>query len=176
MVGDPGGESNSRFALQPFEPRRLMSAGLFADWPARVWDEMPAAHAAPPPPPIAASVMPAAAKPKASSIPQVVGTWSGTCKVATTGSTVAISMKITSQNGAAALGSFSLGPITANQTVISTAIVDGTNARGFNAIFAGKKFYGSVTATVSKNGQQILGRWTCISAGMKTGTFVLNMQ
>src|SRR5688572_22224855 len=87
--------------IDPLEDRRLLAASPLSGGPDRIWDDAPAAV-----------VMPAASKPAAkktvaasntkttrSSPTNLVGTWTGTAKTASTGQVVAISMKIDKQSG-----------------------------------------------------------------------------
>ena len=156
------------FSVDALEDRRLMSAAC--DWlpGLSVWDTQ--ADAVP------TVAMPAAPKAspivKANNLIDVSGNWAGTAKIVAPSGTAAVSMQITSQRGAGATGTFSLGPITSRQTIISTAVV-GTD-RSFKAVFQGSNFYGSISATISANGQQILGRWACNTAGKwLTGTVLM---
>lgn len=159
--------NDQRFSVEQLEERRMMSAGVFGER-ASLW-EAPAA--------VVMTRSPMAVKKPQVAIPGVVGQWTGTATSASNRAQVAISMRITRQSGAGATGVFSLGPITGNSSVVSTAIVSGGNQRHFRVILEGKGFYGSVTATISKNGAQIVGRWACNGpvGGWKTGTLVLNM-
>jgi hypothetical protein len=146
----------------------MLAAGLFAGSVANVWEDRGGA------------VVMSAAAPMAKAapviVPQVAGAWSGTVKLPYARAPIAVSMQITTQRGVAATGTFRLGPATANRAVTSTAVVSGGHQRGFNLIVSQKGLYASVTATVSKNGQQIVGRWACNGpGGWATGTITLNM-
>lgn len=160
-------DRNNRFELEGLETRRMMSACAWNS-PEHVWEAEPA---------VVLSKAPMALKKPQVAIPSVAGSWRGTATNAANRATVSISMNITSQSGAGATGKFSLGPITGNTTIVSTAVVSGGNSRDFRVILAGKNFYGSITATISKNGAQIVGRWACNgpTGGWKTGTLVLNL-
>jgi hypothetical protein len=162
------GEIGAPFQVEGLEQRRMMSAGPFAGTPSKVWEDRGGA------------VVMLAAAPMARSapviVPQVAGAWSGTVKMPYARAPFAVSMQISRQNGVAAMGTFRLGPATAHRAVTSTAVVSGGYQRGFNLIVSQKGLYASVTATVSKNGQQIVGRWACNGpGGWATGTITLNM-
>jgi len=157
------------FSIDALEDRRLMSGAY--DWlpGLAVWDSEAEAT-----PAVVMTAAPTKASPivKATKVVDITGNWSGTAKIAAPSGTAGASMLIASQRGAGATGTFSLGPITSGQTVVSTAVV-GTD-RSFKAVFQGKNFYGSISATISANGQQILGRWTCNTGGKwLTGTVLL---
>jgi hypothetical protein len=109
--------------------------------------------------------------------PDVVGLWVGSAKTVGKKRGDYIDIRITRQTGAGATGKFGLGPVTTWHRVLSTAVLSAGRDRSFKVILRGDDFYGSVTAAVSKNGQQIVGRWACNGpAGWKTGTLVLNRQ
>lgn len=160
--------NDQRYGVEQLEERRMMSAGVFGER-ASLW-EVPSAA-------VVMTRSPMAVKRPQVAIPSVVGQWTGTATSASNRSQVAISMRITRQSGVGATGVFSLGPITGNSSLVSTAIASGGNQRHFRVILEGKGFYGSVTATISKNGTQIVGRWACNGpvGGWKTGTLVLNL-
>jgi hypothetical protein len=109
--------------------------------------------------------------------PQVLGTWIGTVKTAGKRGLVEVAVRLTRQVGPSATGKFALGPASAWNKILSTAVLTSTLDRSFRVILPGKGFYGSVNATVSQNGQQILGRWTCnVDGNWKSGTIVLYRQ
>jgi len=88
-----------------------------------------------------------------------------------------MAIRITRQVGPSATGKFALGPASAWNKILSTAVLTPTLDRSFRVILPGKGFYGSLNATVSANAQQILGRWTCnVDGNWKSGTIVLNRQ
>ena len=164
VVGQIGGPCQ----VEGLEQRRLMSAGLFAGSSSNVWDDRGGA--------VVMSAYAPMVKPTPVILPQVSGAWSGTVKTPYARSPFSVSMQISQQKGVAAFGTFRLGPATANRAVSSTAVVSGGYARGFNLIVSQKGLYASVTATVSKNGQQIVGRWACNGpGGWATGTITLSM-
>ena len=145
-----------------------MSTAVFGSTSGSVWDDATPAV-------IASTRSPMALSKRTHNVyPQVTGDWAGTCKVAGSKRLRAVSMHLATQKGPAAIGTFKMGPITIGRTVVSTAIVGRGYARDFRVIFDGKDFYGSITATVSANGQEILGRWACNGpGGWKTGTVVM---
>jgi hypothetical protein len=150
------------------EGRRMLSAGVFGADAGSVWEDGRAAVVEAP-----ARVAPLVVV-RSVKYPQVVGRWEGTCKVAGVKGSVAVSMELTSQKKSAAVGRFSLGPITGGRTVVSTAIVGSGKSRDFRVILKGNGFYGSVAAAVSKNGKEIMGRWSVNGpGGWKVGTVVL---
>jgi hypothetical protein len=158
--------------LEALEGRTLFSADLLSVAPASVLgtsgggaDELIAAPRLP---------LPATAQ---SPYPQVVGVWIGTCKTVGKKRPTEIAMRITRQTDGSATGKFALGPATTWHKVLSTAVLSADRSRGFRVILPGDGFYGSMNATVSRDGSQIVGRWTCNSGGeWKSGTLVLNRQ
>ncbi len=165
------GNKVSSFALEGLEGRQMLSS---SGWGTPLWDDKPAGTPAAVVTPLRVTPMVATSVTGVRLI-DVTGNWSGTVKIAGTQIAVAGSFTITSQRNAGATGTFSLGPITANQKVVSTAII-GTD-RSFKVIFAGSNFYGSINATISSNGKEIFGRWACTGpGGWKTGTFVMDLQ
>lgn len=109
--------------------------------------------------------------------PQVVGTWIGTCKTAGRRGLVEVAVRLTRQVKAGATGKFALGPASNWHKVLSTAVLTPAVDRGFRVILPGADFYGSVSATVSANARQIVGRWTCnVNGNWQSGTIVLNRQ
>lgn len=164
----PQGERTA-FAMEFLESRALLSADFFAQTPQSVLD-------AASPRSIASPVTFAASVPR-SPYPQVVGTWIGTCKTAGKRGVVEVAVRLTRQVGPSATGKFALGPASAWNKMLSTAVLTSTVDRSFRVILPGKDFYGSLSATVSANAQQILGRWTCnVDGNWKSGTIVLNRQ
>ncbi|HYE20213.1 MAG TPA: hypothetical protein VEA69_17325 [Tepidisphaeraceae bacterium] len=158
----------SRYDVEGFEDRRLLSAAAWAYGAPSIFDESPAIEM-----PVRSGVAaPSVGAVKAAKYADVTGTWKATIKIATSKTPVAGTMTITSQKGAAAIGTFALGPIVAGAKHTGTAIV-GTN-RSFSAVLQGKGYYGSITATISANGQQITGRWSCnVNGKWQTGTVVM---
>jgi hypothetical protein len=162
--------------VEPLEARTLLSAGVFDPPPDAVFDLHPpaaATRATHTTPAIATRPLAVARNP----YPQVVGTWIGTCKTAGKRGLVEVAVRITRQVNGGATGKFALGPVTAWHKVLSTAVVSPTRDRGFRVILPSDTFYGSVNATITSDGRQIFGRWTCNNDGTwKSGTIVLNRQ
>jgi hypothetical protein len=157
---------------EALESRTHLSADLFDSSPSNVLN-LSAPRAAVPA--YSASVGPMVAT--VNRYPQVVGTWVGTCKTAGKRGRVEVAVRITAQVRGGATGKFALGPVTTWHKVLSTAGLTATLDRSFRVILPGADFYGSVTATVSENARQIVGRWTCNNNGnWKSGTIVLNRQ
>ena len=155
--------------MESLEARALLSADLFGQTPLNVLDVST-------PRPLASPATFAASVAR-SPYPQVLGTWIGTCKTAGKRGLVEVAVRITRQVGPSATGKFALGPASAWNKVLSTAVVTATLDRSFRVILPGKGFYGSLNATVSADAQQILGRWTCnVDGNWKSGTIVLNRQ
>lgn len=159
--------------IEAMEDRTLCSASIFANESQSLWDSAVTAV------PAATVMVPAATRSAMVSVksartpPVVTGNWSGTVKSATTRAVTSVTFTITRQRGAGATGTFSMGPVTAGTSLVSTAIV-GTD-RSFKIILQGNKFYGSIVATVSANGKQIVGRWSCNNGGAwQVGTLTLN--
>lgn len=164
----PEGE-RAAFAMEFLESRALLSADLFAQTPQSVLD-------AASPRSIVSPATFVATVPR-SPYPQVLGTWIGTCKTAGKRGVVEVAVRLTRQVGPSATGKFALGPASAWNKVLSTAVLTSTVDRSFRVILPGRDFYGSLSATVSANTQQILGRWTCnVSGNWKSGTILLNRQ
>ena len=155
--------------MESLESRALLSTGLLDQSPLSVLDA-----AAPRTFTASAAFAPTVAR---SPYPQVVGTWIGTCKTAAKRGLVEVAVRISRQVGPSATGKFALGPASAWNKILSTAVLTSTLDRSFRVILPGKDFYGSLNATVSANAQQILGRWTCnVDGNWKSGTIVLNRQ
>jgi hypothetical protein len=159
--------------MESLEPRAMLSAGLFAASPAGVLEfSAPRSGTSFAP----ALYLPTAAATR-SPYPQVVGTWIGTVKTAGKRGLVEVAVRVSRQVGPSATGKFALGPATAWNKVLSTAVLTSTLDRSFRVILPGKEFYGSVNATVSADARQILGRWACnVSGNWKSGTIVLSRQ
>lgn len=155
--------------MESLESRTLLSADLFDQSPLNVLDiSTPRSLASP-----AAFATSVARSP----YPQVLDTWIGTCKTAGKRGLVEVAVRISRQVGPSATGKFALGPASAWNKILSTAVLTPTLDRSFRVILPGKGFYGSLNATVSANAQQILGRWTCnVDGNWKSGTIVLNRQ
>ncbi|HSI36061.1 MAG: hypothetical protein ACAI43_11870 [Phycisphaerae bacterium] len=147
----------------------MLSAAAWAYGAESIFDESPAVEM-----PVRSGVAaPSVGAVKAAKYADVTGTWKATIKIATSKTPVAGTMTITSQKGAGAVGTFALGPITAGAKLASTAIVGA--GRTFSAVLNGKGYYGSISATISGNGNQIVGRWSCNVGGKwQTGTFVMD--
>jgi len=156
--------------MESLEARAMLSADLFGQSPLSVFDVSA-------PPRNSASPTLFATSVARSPYPQVLGTWIGTCKTAGKRGLVEVAVRLTRQVGPSATGKFALGPASAWNKVLSTAVLTSTRDRSFRVILPGKDFYGSLNATVSANAQQILGRWTCnVDGNWKSGTIVLNRQ
>jgi hypothetical protein len=156
--------------MESLEPRALLAADLFRQAPVSVLDAFT-------PRAIASHAVPATPAATRSPYPQVVGTWVGTLKTAGKRGLVEVAVRLSRQVGPSATGKFALGPASAWNKVLSTAVLAPTLDRSFRVILPGKAFYGSVNATVSANAQQIVGRWTCnVEGDWKSGTIVLNRQ
>jgi hypothetical protein len=155
--------------LEPLESRAHLSADLFDSTPSTVLNLSASRIAAAPViRPLVATRNP---------YPQVVGTWIGTVKTAGRRGLVEVAVRLSTQLKGGATGKFALGPATTWHKVLSTAVLTPTRDRTFRVILPGTNFYGSVTATVSENARQIVGRWTCNNNGTwQSGTIVLNRQ
>jgi len=153
--------------IEALESRTHLSGDLFDSTPGSVLNLPAARHAS--------SVRPLAAA--RNPYPQVVGTWIGTVKTAGRRGLVEVAARLTRQINGGATGKFALGPASNWHKVLSTAVLTPTVDRSFRVILPGADFYGSVSATVSANARQILGRWTCnVNGNWQSGTIVLNRQ
>jgi hypothetical protein len=152
----------------------MFAADLFGQTPLSVLDAAATRVVMAPAP--ALNVFPATTVTR-SPYPQVLGTWIGTVKTAGKRGLVEVAVRLTRQVGPSATGKFALGPASAWNKVLSTAVLTATLDRSFRVILPGAAFYGSVNATVSANARQILGRWACnVDGNWKSGTIVLNRQ
>jgi hypothetical protein len=134
--------------MESLEPRALLAGDLFASTPISVLETVARTPA------IVSPAVTVARSP----YPQVVGTWIGTLKTAGKRGLVEVAVRLSRQVGPSATGKFALGPASAWNKVLTTAVLTPTLDRSFRVILPGNGFYGSVNATVSQNGQQILGR------------------